>query len=225
MSEPQYEHCRHVLGAHGRTSLGVMANQTWHDDPKRLGFVLARYKFVARMLEGMQCVLEVGCADGFGTKVVAQRVGLVVAVDFDEFHVEEARQFAPENVMVKRHDMMAGAIYPPDRLRKTFDAAFCLDVLEHVPPSQEGVFLGAVCGSIGPAGTFIVGMPSAESQSYASPLSKAGHVNCKTGPDLRQTLKRFFRHVFTFGMNDETLHTGFDEMCHYRLAICTGAKM
>jgi hypothetical protein len=28
-----------------------------------------------------------------------------------------------------------------------------------------------------------------------------------------------------FGMNDEVLHTGFGPMCHYRLAICTGATL
>ena len=71
----------------------------------------------------------------------------------------------------------------------------------------------------------ICGMPSLESQPYASELSRAGHVNCKTEEQLRQTLGKFFRNVLLFGMNDETLHTGFGPMCHYRLAICTGAKL
>jgi hypothetical protein len=30
-----------------------------------------------------------------------------------------------------------------------------------------------------------------------------------------------FSNVFMFGMNDETLHTGYGPMCHYRLAVCT----
>lgn len=225
MSEPQYQHCRDVLAAHGRTGLGVMANQTWHDDPKRLGFVLARYKFVARMLTKCRNVLEVGCGDGFGTRVVAQAVEHIVAVDFDADHVEEAKRVAPPNVIVRQHDMLTGPVYVPDRLPKAFDAAYSLDLLEHIPADMEGVFLGAICGSIGHAGTFIVGTPSAESQPHASPLSKAGHVNCKTADELRATLGRFFRNVYLFGMNDETLHTGFGPMCHYRLAICTGACM
>jgi 2-polyprenyl-3-methyl-5-hydroxy-6-metoxy-1,4-benzoquinol methylase len=225
MSEPQYQHCRDVLANQGRAGLGVMTNQTWRDDPKRLGFVLARYKFVARMLHGVSRVLEIGCGDGFATAVVAQAVGLVVAVDFDEVFVDEARQRAPRNVSVRYHDIMTGPVYPADRLPTFFDAAYSLDVFEHIPPEMEGVFLGAVCESIGPTGTFIVGSPSAESQAYASPLSKAGHVNCKTGDEMRETLRRFFRNVYLFGMNDETLHTGFDAMCHYRLAICTGAKV
>jgi len=29
----------------GLASLGLMTNQVWEDDPRRLAFVLARYKF------------------------------------------------------------------------------------------------------------------------------------------------------------------------------------
>ena len=54
----------------------------------------------------------------------------------------------------------------------------------------------------------IVGTPSLESQVYASEISKLEHVNCKTKEGLRLVMKRHFREVFMFGMNDETLHTG-----------------
>jgi hypothetical protein len=30
---------------------------------------------------------------------------------------------------------------------------------------------------------------------------------------------RHWKHVFIFGMNDETLHTGFGPMCHYIIAM------
>jgi hypothetical protein len=57
---------------------------------------------------------------------------------------------------------------------------------------------------------------------HASEFSRAYHVNCKTEDGLRATLARHFRNVFMFGMNDETLHTGFGAMTHYRLAVCGG---
>ena len=50
---------------------GRMTSHAWRDDPKRLGFTLARYKFVAKMLAGYEQVLEVGCGDGFASVVVA----------------------------------------------------------------------------------------------------------------------------------------------------------
>jgi 2-polyprenyl-3-methyl-5-hydroxy-6-metoxy-1,4-benzoquinol methylase len=201
-----------------------MSSHTYEVDAKRLGFTLARYKFVAKVLAGSDCVLEVGCGDGFATRVVAQSVGNVMATDFDEAFISEAcsRQHLA-NVTFQQHDMIAGPRLTPSGLQ--FDAAYALDVLEHIRQEHEGAFLGNVALSIGQHGTFICGMPSLESQPHASDLSKAGHVNCKTEAELRATLKRYWRNVFVFGMNDETLHTGFGPMCHYRLAICTGAKL
>ena len=50
--------------------------------------------------------------------------------------------------------------------------------------------------------------------------SKKLHVNCFDKDSLEKYLYKFFNNVFTFGMNDEVLHTGYDKMCHYVFAIC-----
>ena len=221
MNETQYD----VLADYERHSLGLMSSHTYEVDAKRLGFTLARYKFVARVLTGCDTVLEIGCGDAFATRIVAQAVGLLVASDIDAAFIAEATSRRLRHAVYVQHDMVTGPRYVPDRLPKTFDAAYALDVLEHIRPEHEGAFLGNVAMSIGEHGTFVCGMPSLESQPYASQLSKAGHVNCKTEVDLRSTLKRYWRNVFVFGMNDETLHTGYGPMCHYRLAVCTGAKL
>ena len=49
-------------------------------------------KFVAKMLAGRKHVLEVGCADAFGTRIVQQTVGKVTAVDFDPVFVADVRE-------------------------------------------------------------------------------------------------------------------------------------
>ena len=69
-------------------------------------------------------------------------------------------------------------------------------------------------------GSAIIGMPSLESQEYASPSSRAGHVNCKSGEKFRALLLQYFDNVFLFSMNDEVVHTGFSKMAHYILALC-----
>ena len=195
-----------------------MTNQVWHDDPRRLAFVLARYKFVAKMLEGRAQVAEVGCADAFGTRIVAQAVGRVTAYDFDPVFVEDAgcRSPAAWPVDVRLHDIVKGP------LPRRYDGVFCLDLLEHVPERREQAFLAHLRRSLRPSGALIVGTPSLESQTYASPQSKAGHVNCKSGGDLARLFRGHFSNVFLFSMNDEVVHTGFTPMAHYLLAICTG---
>ncbi len=71
--EPQYQRCVDLRNEKGLSSLGLMTNQVWQDDPRRLGFVLARYKFVAKMFSGLERVLEVGCARAFGTRSCSRK--------------------------------------------------------------------------------------------------------------------------------------------------------
>lgn len=216
--EPQYQRCLDLRDQGALTRLGLMSGQTWHDDPKRLAFMLARYKFVARMLAGRQHVLEVGCADAFATRIVQQAVGRVTAVDFDPLFIEDVKQRMhpawPLDCRV--HDMLAGPVQHEAGL---FDAAYCLDVIEHIPAADEHRFMGNVAASLSPHGVVLVGSPSIHSQTYASPPSRAGHVNCKDEAGLRDLVGGYFHHVFIFSMNDEMVHTGFTPMAHYLLAL------
>ena len=218
--EPQYEVCFDVLRTAGRASFGLMSNQVWHEDPKRLVFLLARYKFVAKMFSGLSRVLEVGCADAFGTRVVRQEVPHVTAVDFDPLFIDDVKQRfdARWPIEARVHDMLAGPV------AGGFDGAYALDVLEHIPAAEEDRFVGNMAASLQEHGAIILGMPSLQSQVYASPPSRAGHVNCKDGKGLKETVQRFFHNVFIFSMNDEVVHTGFHAMAHYLIALGCNKK-
>lgn len=218
--EPQYDLLYQVKEKHGIAQLGLMVNESWNQDPRRTLFTLARYKFVSKMFAGRQNVLEVGCADAFGTRIVQQTVGRVTAVDFDPLFIEDVkRRMNPHwafNVAV--HDMLSGPV------PGSFDAVYALDVLEHIDPARETQFLTNALGTMQSHGVAIFGMPSLESQPYASPQSKEGHVNCKSMPDLKALMETFFHSVFMFSMNDETVHTGYHKMAHYILALCAQPK-
>src|SRR5262245_32234063 len=88
--EPQYQFEVDRALSQGLARLGIMSNQRWHDDPRGLLFILARYKFVAKMLAGRDEVVEIGCADAFGTRIVQQEVGAVTATDFDPVFIDDA---------------------------------------------------------------------------------------------------------------------------------------
>jgi hypothetical protein len=189
---------------------GGMTLHSWEFDPKRLGFQFARYKFAAKMLSGMDRVLEVGCSDGFGSRIVRQHVKSLDAVDWDERSIEEAKKNASKTwpVSFKVHDILSGPL-------PGYDGVYLLDVFEHI--SEEDVLLTNLRLS---AQVCLIGIPSLESQKYASQGSLDRHVNCKSGEDLRATCKKYWKHVFMFGMNDETLHVGFLPMSHYLFALC-----
>ena len=216
--EPQYQRSIDLLKEKGLTPLGLMTNQAWQDDPKHLLFTLARYKFVAKMLAGREHVLEVGCADAFGTRIVVQTVKKLTATDFDPVFVEDVRRRmdARWKFDIEQHDLLAGPF--PGR----YDGAYALDVIEHIQPRDELNFVGNIVKSLTPAGVLLLGCPSLQSQVHASPPSKAGHVNCKTGDTMRALLFQFFHNVFVFSMNDEVVHTGYAPMAHYVLGLaCT----
>jgi 2-polyprenyl-3-methyl-5-hydroxy-6-metoxy-1,4-benzoquinol methylase len=140
----------------------------------------------------------------------------VTAVDFDPIFVEDTRKrmSAKWPFTCFAHDMLAGPV--PGK----FDGAFALDVLEHITPENEAKFLENLTASLAPHGVVIVGMPSLESQAYASEISRAGHVNCKSMPELKRTMERYFFNVFVFSMNDEVVHTGYHKMAQYLMALC-----
>ncbi|PWU09364.1 MAG: SAM-dependent methyltransferase [Verrucomicrobia bacterium] len=219
--EPQYQRDLEIAHTRGLATLGLMTNQAWYDDPKHLLFTAARYKFVAKMLSGMKRVLEVGCADAFFTRIVVQEVGALTATDFDEVFIKDVKKrmdlrWAFE---VQQHDLLATP-FPGE-----FDAAYAMDVIEHINPKQELQFIENIVSSLSKEGVLILGSPSLESQAYASLQSKEGHVNCKTAPQMRELMKHFFHNIFLFSMNDEVLHTGYAPMAHYRLVMgCTRKK-
>jgi cyclopropane fatty-acyl-phospholipid synthase-like methyltransferase len=172
------------------------------------------------MLAGRNHVLEIGCGDAFGTRIVQAEVGKLTAIDFDLAFVEDVKQrMVPRWYFdVHVHDMLDGPV------PGNFDALYALDVLEHIDCAKEEIFLENACTSLVLHGTAIIGIPSLESQPYASPQSKAGHINCKSATDLRKLMERFFHNVFMFSMNDEVVHTGYHKMAHYLIAIGAGKR-
>ncbi len=218
--EGQYNLCLDYYDQRGLESLGLMTSQAWYDDPKRLTFTLARYKFVAKLFAGRRHVLEVGCADAFATRIVLQEVGQLTATDFDPLFIEDARKRSVGrwHFDCVVHDMLAAP------MPGSFDGAYALDVLEHIRPEDEDTFIRHMIAPLEPDGALILGMPSLESQDYASPISKAGHVNCKSMPDFKALMQRYFTFVFMFSMNDEVVHTGYHKLAHYLFALCCGKR-
>jgi 2-polyprenyl-3-methyl-5-hydroxy-6-metoxy-1,4-benzoquinol methylase len=220
--EAQYRPAIELIRSRGLERMGLHASWAWYSDPKRMAFTFARYKFVAKMLEGSENVLEFGCADGFCSRVVRQSVKALTAVDFDADFINSAKETVNCDkwpIDFRIHDVRTDGPLPGK-----YDGVYCLDVLEHIPAEEEHVAIAGMIEPLLPDGTCIIGMPSLQSQQYASPLSKEGHVNCKDQRDFKKLMLEFFRNVYMFSMNDEVVHTGYHAMSHYNIALCCGKR-
>lgn len=198
--------------------LGKRTSMAYETDPVRLVFSLSRYKFVAKMFDGFSSVLEVGAGDGFKSPIVNQfckkltisDIEIKNKIDFDQINFTKTKFII--------HDFIK------HKLKKKFDGIYSLDVLEHIEKKYEKKFIKNICSSLKKDGTLIIGMPTLESQIYASKWSKVGHVNCKTKKELKNFLGNYFNNIYMFSMNDEVVHTGYDSMSHYIFALACNKK-
>ena len=200
--------------------MGPWTSYSLLHDPRHMCFVLSRYKFCAKMFEGKNNVLEVGCGDGFGIAVVAQVVNRVLGIDSEERLIKGNRERLK---MIKKIEFRSLNICQevPDEM---FDATFSIDVIEHLDPQLNKPFMENQCACLKEDGICIVGTPNLTAFKYAKDLNKVQHINSKSHKSLRKQMERYFKNVFIFSMNDEVVHTGFGPMAHYLFAMGVGIK-
>ena len=206
-------------------TLGPWTSFSLLTDPKHVGFVLSRYKFVSKMLSGKSIVLEIGCGDGVGAPIIASTPGVskVYCLDWDQRNIDgnsSRYSFLSEKVQFVMHDINE---MPYDCAEK-ISAAFMIDVIEHVEPKLESRFMENVCDSLSDDAVLITGTPNIFASEWASPQSAAQHINLKSQESLVKLMSRYFQHTFTFAMNDEVLHTGYSKMAHYIWTVSVNPK-
>lgn len=203
-----------------KEQFGVNSSFKWFNDPRQFFISLSRYKFVSKILSGKKNVLEVGCSDGFNSRIVKQTVDHLDICDVEPDLLENARLILNSkwHMNIFHHD------FEKKKLTKKYDAIYLLDVLEHINKKKEYGFIKNVITSLNDNGIVIVGIPSLEFQKFSRPTKISGHINCKSGINLKIFLEKFFYNVIIFSMNDEIVHTGFDKMACYLFAVCFSKK-
>ncbi len=201
-------------------TVGPWTSYSILNDPKHLVFTLARYKFVAKMLAGRGTVLEVGPGDGIGLPIIAQAVDKVIAVDWDQRLIDGNKRRLKDIANIEHLCVDLNKV----TLDAKADAAFTIDVVEHIENKDEDAFMRAMVRCLHKDGVLITGTPNITASQYASPRSEAQHINLKSMDTLKQWTDTYCKNVFLFGMNDEVLHTGYAPMCHYIWSIGVGIR-
>lgn len=204
-----------------KIELGPWTSYSMLEDPKHMSFVLARYKFVAKMMKQGGRTLEVGCGDGFGAPIAKQHSSEYVGVDVDERLIRDNTKRLSSRIP-NLHFKLQDITCENDLGR--FDTVFNVDVLEHLDAEKEESFLSKSIECLNDKGIYICGTPSKYSEKYASERSRIQHINLKTAPEKKDLFEKYFDFVWIFSMNDEVVHTGYYPMAHYLFAVCCGKK-
>ncbi len=215
--EKQYSIQFETLNKKGQVKLGPTCSHIWREDPRHLCFLLSRYKFCSKILSGKKNVLEVGCGDAFGSRLVLQTVDKIHAVDFDPLFISYAeKQYANESLTISFQEL---DIIKQSPASGPFDGMYALDFIEHIDAKYEHFVLKNIIKVLTPNATAIFGLPNITALPYASKESKEGHINLKKANSLKIFLKKYFNEVIIFSMNDEVVHTGFFPMANYLFGI------
>lgn len=203
--------------------LGPWTSYSLLNDPKHMCFVLSRYKFCSRILEGKKNILEIGCGDGFGVPIVAQYSDFVLAIDVDDRLLRGNMERLSEirNITFAKHNICDAPVNHADVI---FGGAFSIDVIEHLDKELEEPFMRNTCNSLDANGICIIGTPNITAREHATYRSEVQHINLKSYESLKELMNNYFKNVLMFSMNDEVIHTGYSQMAHYLFGIGIGLK-
>ncbi len=221
LAKKSYRPASDLTNFNNNISLGVNTSYIYSKDPKYLGFLISRHKFIGKLILNFRNVFEIGCAEGFSSSIISQFVKKIYAIDNFPKHIEEAKKTTAKhfkNITFKEHDIIDAPIL------KEFDAAYTMDVLEHIDRKQENIFMKNIVKSLSKNGILILGTPSLYSQKFTSKENRKSHINCKTDIELKKLCFKYFKNVFLFSSNDEIVHTGFEKMSNYYIALCCNKK-
>ncbi len=196
---------------------GTIWSWNFRNDPKRLAFVLSRYKFASQMGKNAKTVLEMGCGEGIGASILGEGRAYV-GVDYDAPQIQAAKKNFHDGMF----QFIAGDFF--EQTFGAFDLVVSLDVIEHIYQKYEDAYLQALCSNVKQEGIVIVGTPNETTTPYASTLSRQAHVNMYSQERMRELFSKYFRNVFCFGMNDEVVHTGFAPMSQYLFCLACNKR-
>jgi 2-polyprenyl-3-methyl-5-hydroxy-6-metoxy-1,4-benzoquinol methylase len=189
--------------------------------PDHLAMVLARYRTAAALIGGAQTVMEAGCGEGIGARILAKGRQRYCGIDNDVEAVKIARETVGSDVVSFAELDLKRALFLPGTF---YDAVVSLDVIEHIPVEEESAFMTTVMVALRDHGVCVIGTPNAVFDHLASPQSKAGHCNTYTHDRLYVLMSRYFHVVQSFGMQDTGLHLGHPDARHYLLMAGIGPR-
>lgn len=156
----------------------------------------SRYEFAARYVEGRR-VLDIGCGEGYGSAMLAEKAAHVVGTDSSEEVIEyAAAKYSGANLEFRcmpaeKHAFADGS----------FDVVVCLELIEHV--EDYVAVMEEMHRLLKPGGILILSTPNKDvtSPGREKPIHEF-HVHEFTIPELWELCQRYFAGVELFSQEN-----------------------
>ena len=114
---------------------------------------LGRYLFAANILKDSKRVLDVACADGYGSYILSKNADKVYGMDRNDSYLKIAEEkYNADNIVYKQID------FDSEQITGKYDGIVCFETLEHLK-YPEG-FLKKLYNVLEDNGTIILSIPN-----------------------------------------------------------------
>ena len=144
---------------------------------------LGRYYFAADLLKNYKKILDVACADGYGTKILSQNAISVVGVDRNENYLSVAKtKYNNDNIEYECVDLDS------DTINGSYDGIVCFETLEHLKYPYN--FLKNLYEILDENGIIILSIPNSEYEIIENGKNKDFlHLHVFTYKDIVEKLQ------------------------------------
>jgi|APTNR8051073442_1049403.scaffolds.fasta_scaffold03514_5 SAM-dependent methyltransferase len=162
-----------------------------YDDDAKVRSLLPIIESVRETMRGRH-VLEIACGPGFWTQFASETAASVVATDYNQSTLDEAKN---KHLPFERVSLLQADAYRLDLLPGIFDAILAVDWLAHVPLSKMVEFLSGALRRVrsGSPLMFVDQLPGAHSRSGVFDAD-GNHIQERVLPDgsAFRVIKHFF---------------------------------
>lgn len=137
-------------------------------------------------------ILDAGCGEGYGAKLLAQNANQVVAIDRDKKTIQQARRrYRQSNLQFHVGGISQLSAYPP----YSFDVVCCFHTIEHL--KEPGQFLQIVGKLLSNSGVLLISTPNRKKTFIEWPY----HEREYTADEFRIFLSTCFNDVTLYALH------------------------
>lgn len=162
--------------------------------------LMSCYKFASKMIGSGKRVLDVGCGEGLGTWLLAKECGCAEGLDTDPGVISRAGQNWED-------PRISFTCREPDDLGKgQWDAIVLFQAIGDSPLQAKVDLFAKASDRLVHDGILVAGLFGSGERSSLAPGSDDQRDAILPQAWLKNEMRRYFKHVFMFGANDEIIH-------------------